>query len=47
MAKSLVTEDFHAKFKGWKMTTARDEKNGRLVTTVGMPQLPGLDIPAD
>jgi hypothetical protein len=25
------------------MSTARDEKTGKLVTTVGMPEFPGLD----
>lgn len=43
MAKSLVSEEFHAKFAGWEMSTARDEKTGKLVTTVGMPEFPGLD----
>ena len=43
MAKSLVSEEFHAKFHGWEMSTARDEKSGKLVTTVGMPEFPGLD----
>jgi len=43
MAKSLVQDDFRAKFNGWEMTAARDEKTGRLVTSVSMPQFPGLD----
>jgi len=43
MAKGLVSEEFHAKFQGWEMSTARDEKTGTLVTTVGMPEFPGLD----
>ena len=43
MAKGLVSEEFHAKFQGWEMSTARDEKTGQLVTTVGMPEFPGLD----
>jgi hypothetical protein len=43
MAKGLVSEEFHAKFQGWEMSTARDEKTGKLVTTVGMPEFPGLD----
>lgn len=43
MAKGLVTEEFHSKFQGWEMSTARDEKTGKLVTTVGMPEFPGLD----
>lgn len=43
MAKNLVTEDFHAKFQGWEMTVARDPKTGQAVTTVGMPEFPGLE----
>jgi hypothetical protein len=43
MAKSLVSEEFHAKWLGWEMSTAKDPNNGKLVTTVGMPQFPGLD----
>jgi hypothetical protein len=43
MAKSLVQDDFHAKFQGWEMTTAKDPSTGKLVTTVGMPEFPGLD----
>jgi hypothetical protein len=43
MAKGLVTEEFHSKFQGWEMSTARDKKTGQIVTTVGMPEFPGLD----
>ena len=43
MAKGLVIEEFHAKFQGWEMSTAKDPNNGKLVTTVGMPVFPGLD----
>jgi hypothetical protein len=43
MAKSLVQDDFHAKFQGWEMTAKRDEKTGQIVTTVEMPQFPGLE----
>ena len=43
MAKGLVSEEFHAKFQGWEMSTAKDPSTGKLVTTVGMPQFPGLD----
>jgi hypothetical protein len=31
------------KFQGWELTAKRDEKTGQLVTTVGMPEFPGLD----
>lgn len=43
MAKNLVAEDFHAKFHGWEISAARDEKTGQVVTTVDMPKYPGLD----
>ena len=43
MAKGLVSEEFHSKFRGWEMTASRDEKTGQVVTTVGMPEFPGLD----
>jgi len=43
MAKSLVQDDFHAKFQGWEMTAQRDEKTGQIVSTVKMPEFPGLD----
>lgn len=43
MAKDLVSQDFHVKFQGWEMTAQRDEKTGQIVTTVGMPEFPGLD----
>ena len=43
MAKSLVQEDFHAKFQGWEMSAAKDEKTGQIISTVTMPQFPGLD----
>ena len=42
MAKNLVTEEYHSKFQGWEMTAARDEKTGKLITTVEMPAFPGL-----
>jgi hypothetical protein len=43
MAKDLVAQDFHVKFQGWEMTAQRDEKTGQVVSTVSMPQFPGLD----
>ena len=43
MAKTLVTEEYKAKFAGWEIHAAKDEKTGQLVTTVGMPTFPGLD----
>lgn len=43
MAKSLVAEDFHAKMHGWEISVGRDEKTGQVVSTVAMPEYPGLD----
>lgn len=43
MAKDLVAEDYHAKWHGWEVSVDRDEKTGQVITTVGMPQFPGLD----
>ena len=43
MAKSMVSEEFHAKFQGWEMTATRDEKTGQIVSKVEMPEFPGLD----
>ena len=43
MAKDLVAQDFAVKFQGWEMTAERDEKTGQLVSTVAMPEFPGLD----
>ena len=42
MAKSFVTKDFEVKFKGWELTTSKDS-SGQLVTTVAMPEFPGLE----
>ena len=43
MAKELTMNDFHMKFQGWEMTATRDEKSGQIVSTVSMPEFPGLD----
>jgi len=43
MAKDLVQQDFQVKFAGWQMTAMKDDKTGQIVTTVGMPEVPGLD----
>ena len=31
------------KFAGWELSANKDEKTGQLVTTVGMPEFPGLE----
>jgi hypothetical protein len=43
MAKGLVSEEYHSKFRGWEMSVAKDEKTGQVVTRVEMPEFPGLD----
>ena len=42
MAKDLVGQDFHYKYMGWEASVAKD-KDGKIVTKVGMPEFPGLD----
>jgi hypothetical protein len=43
MAKGLLTQEYQTKFMGWELSAAKDEKTGQLVTTVAMPEFPGLD----
>lgn len=43
MAKDLVAQEYTYKFQGWEMSAKRDEKNGQIVTQVGMPEFPGLE----
>ena len=39
MAKGLVSEEFHSKFHGWELTAERDEKSGKYITKIDMPEL--------
>ena len=43
MAKDLAIKDYEMKYAGWELTIARDQKSGMVVTTVAMPQFPGLE----
>lgn len=43
MAKDMIQTEYSTKFHGWEMSAQRDEKTGQIVTTVGMPEFPGLD----
>jgi hypothetical protein len=43
MAKGLVSDEFHSKFAGWELTATRDQKTNQIVSTVTMPEYPGLD----
>jgi hypothetical protein len=42
-AKDIVAQEFTYKWQGWEMSAARDEKTGQIVSTVSMPEFPGLD----
>ena len=43
MAKDVVMQDYQVKFAGWQMTAQKDEKTGQLVSTVAMPEYPGME----
>ncbi len=43
MAKDVVMQDYQVKFHGWQMTAQKDEKTGQLVSTVAMPEYPGME----
>ena len=43
MAKDMIQSEYSMKYQGWEMTANRDEKTGQIVTTVGMPEFPGLE----
>lgn len=43
MAKDIAMQEYQVKFAGWEMSAQKDEKTGQLVTSVGMPEFPGLE----
>jgi hypothetical protein len=43
MAKDLVETEYRVAFQGWELKAERDSKTGQVVTSVEMPQFPGLD----
>ena len=43
LAKDAVLEEYHMKFKGWEMSVAKDAKTGQVVSTVAMPEFPGME----
>jgi hypothetical protein len=43
MAKQLTEFEYTTKFQGWEISATRDEKSGQIITTVGMPEFPGLE----
>ena len=43
MAKDLVESEYRVAFQGWEMKAERDTKTGQVITSVAMPNFPGLD----
>jgi hypothetical protein len=43
MAKDLVGQEYAVKFQGWEMSAERDTKTNQIISTVKMPEFPGLD----
>ena len=43
LAKDAVQGEYAAKFAGWELSTKKDETTGELISTVAMPEVPGLD----
>ena len=43
MAKNLLIDEYHAKWNSWHIAQKTDPETGQLVTTVGMPEFPGLE----
>lgn len=41
LAKDAVVSEYVNKFAGWEITAQKVD--GKIVTTVGMPEVPGLD----
>lgn len=42
MAKDYVMQEYHYKFHNWEISQERD-KNGNMLTSVNMPEFPGID----
>ena len=43
MAKEHVEQEYKYKYAGWEISAKRDEKTGQLVSSVTMPEYPGMD----
>ena len=41
-AQVLISQEFSYKWNGWEMSQSKD-KDGKLVTSVGMPEFPGVE----
>jgi hypothetical protein len=43
MAKDMVQNEYSMKFHGWEMSAERDPKSNQIVSTLKMPEFPGLE----
>jgi hypothetical protein len=43
MAKEHVQNEFNVKLHGWELSAKKDPVTGQLVSTVAMPEFPGLE----
>jgi hypothetical protein len=43
MAKDAVMEEYRYKYMGWEVSSKRDDKTGQLVSSVAMPEFPGME----
>jgi hypothetical protein len=43
MAKDVVMQDYNLKMAGWQMSAEKDPSTGQIVTSVGMPEFPGME----
>ena len=43
LAKDAVMEEYHAKFHGWEISAHKDEKTGQIVSSVAVPEFPGME----
>lgn len=43
LAKEYVGQDFHYKYVGWETSIVKDPTTGKIVSTVTMPEYPGLE----
>jgi len=43
MAKDIVMQDYNLKVAGWQLSAKKDEKTGQIVSTVSMPEFPGME----
>jgi len=43
MAKDIVMQDYNLKVAGWQLSAQKDQKTGQIVSTVSMPEFPGME----